>query len=83
MNGKEVPPDSFSVYELERNNILNKTKVLEFYKSQNYSFVIFYSRFVLIEGLRDYIEKNYELVDKVEWQSLEYVNRMWLIYRRI
>jgi hypothetical protein len=83
LNGKEIPPEASSVFELEKNKIINPSDVLRFYKNQNYSLVIYYSRFTLIDGLKDYIEKNYEFIDSIKWKSLESVDRTWLIYRKI
>ncbi len=82
LNGKKIPPEPSSVYELEKNNILDSSEVMKFYENQDYSLIIYYSRLNLVQGLRDYIEKNYELIDKLNWRSLEGVDWSWKVYEK-
>jgi len=83
INNKEISIEPSSVYELEKNKILGSSEILRFIKSKNCTLIAFYSRFNLIEGLRDYIEKNYRLTDELNWESLESVSWTWKIYKKI
>jgi hypothetical protein len=82
LNGKEVPPEVSSLYELQKNNMLQETEILEFLKDRNYSLIIYYSRFNLIQGLGDNIKNNYKLIDELNWKSLEGVNWVWRVYEK-
>lgn len=83
INSKDILLQPSSVYELEKSKILNSSEILRFIENKNCTLIAFYSRFNLIEGLKDYVEKNYKLVDELNWKSLESVSWTWKIYKKI
>jgi hypothetical protein len=81
-NGKEVSPESWSLIELQQNGIVTGEETLEFLENQDYSLIIYYSRFDGIGGFKEYLEGEYEQIDKIRWMDLSFHYRDWLVYEK-
>jgi hypothetical protein len=84
LNKKEIPPEMWSIIELEQLDIINNSEILSFIKDQNYSLIIYYKndRVPLINGLQDYIKNNYRLIDEIPWIDQAFHNETWKVYRK-
>jgi hypothetical protein len=85
LTNKEIPPELWSVIELERSNIVKNSEIMNFIKEKNYSMIIYYKsdRVPLIEGLQNYIKNNYKLVDEIPWIDQNFANETWKVYEKI
>ena len=82
INKKEIPPELWSIIELEQLNIINNSEIINFVKNQNYSMIIYYKkdRVPQIKDLNEYILKNYKLIDEIPWVDQAFHNETWKVY---
>ncbi len=77
---EEYSPETWGFYEQYAADNINKTEVVKHFEKRNYEYIITYNRIDKLP-VEDYIEDNYEIVDRVERRDMILNTENWRVYR--
>jgi len=77
---EDYSPETWGFYEQYAAGNINKTEVVQHFEKRNYEYIITYNRIDKLP-VEDYIEDNYEIVDRVERRDMILNTENWRVYR--
>ncbi|MEM5881567.1 MAG: glycosyltransferase family 39 protein [Candidatus Aenigmatarchaeota archaeon] len=83
LSGKQLSPEIWSSYELQKMGIVPRKEIFNYLLSQNYSTVIFSTRLPLLWEFFMYVKMNYVLVDELPWIDPAFFNTTFYVYKKI
>jgi len=82
-NGKQPTPEIWSTYELQTTGVISADDVFDYFKSQNYTTVIYLKRLSYLTNFFNYVKKNYVLVEEIPWTDQGFNEDTWHVYKKV
>jgi len=79
-SGKQPTPEIWSTYELQTTGVISADNIFNYFKSQNYTTVIYLKRLPYLTNFFNYVKKNYVLVEEIPWIDQGFNEDIWHVY---
>jgi hypothetical protein len=79
-SGKQPTPEIWSTYELQTTGVISPDNIFDYFKSQNYTTVIYLKRLPYLTNFFNYVKKNYVLVEEIPWIDQGFNEDIWHVY---